>query len=137
MEIKKEIPSGIINGSNTVFTLLNVPSLIDDLWIDGAIYTSFSVSENIITLTDAPTLSIFVDYATGSTFIPDTTDITFGDIKAEVWSLLGQKSTSTNFSDTRVGQKINTVMRNVCRGRVTSLIDTNRIYRAGNLWFIK
>ena len=33
-EIKKEVPSGLINGINKVFVLANTPTLIDDLWMD-------------------------------------------------------------------------------------------------------
>ena len=129
-DIKKEIPSGAINGVNKVFTLLNTPTQIDDVFMDGAIYTSFSIVGNILTLTDAPTLSLFVDYSTGITFIPATSSVTFGDIKAKVWSLLGQKPSSTNFSDTIIGDMINLTIRSILRGRITSLLDPNRIYRA-------
>lgn len=43
MFIGKEVPLGTINSVNTVFTLANKPLYVDDLWIDGAIYTSFSI----------------------------------------------------------------------------------------------
>lgn len=41
--VKKEIPTGAIDGSNRVFLLENVPSQIDDVFMDGAIYVSFSL----------------------------------------------------------------------------------------------
>lgn len=66
--------------------------------MDGVIYTTFSLTGNVLTLSDAPTLSLFVDYSTGSTFIPETNDVTLGDIKTKIWNLLGETSSSTTFS---------------------------------------
>lgn len=87
------------------------------------------MSGNIITMTDAPTLSVFVDYIYGSTPIPVTSSVTFGDIKSKVWNLLGQNSSSTTFSPSVVGTAINAEIKRVIRGRITSKLDPNRIYR--------
>jgi len=63
MFISKEIPTGVINGSNTVFTLAYTPYQVDDIWIDGGIYEgSVSVAGNQLTLGDAPSFTIYVDY---------------------------------------------------------------------------
>lgn len=60
--ISNEIPSWVINGVNKSFTsslsILSVTSII----MDWAEYFDFVVSWATITLTDAPTLSIYVDY---------------------------------------------------------------------------
>jgi len=135
--VSKEIPSWVINWVNKVFTLLNAPTQIDDVFVDWVIYTDISLSWNILTLTDAPTVSIFVDYTYGATPIVVTSSITFGDIKTKVWNLLGQRNTSTIFSDPIVGDAINMEIKRVISGRVTSKLDPNRIYRCGKLWFME
>ena len=134
-EIRKEVPSGAIDGSNLTFVLANEPAFIDDVFMDGAIYTTFSIVGKVLTLQDAPTSSLFADYQTGNDYPATIGNVTFGQAKAEVWTLLGQKPTSTVFSDARVGFRINAMVRAVRRGRVTSILDPNRIYRAGNLAF--
>jgi hypothetical protein len=72
--ISKEIPAGLINGINTVFTLSNPIALIDDIWFDGGIYltppgTFFTVG-NTITLGNAPTVSLEIDYYTTPPITP-------------------------------------------------------------------
>lgn len=63
--VSKEIPAGAINGVNTVFTLDNNVSVLDDVFVDGAIYLgTITVLNDTITLADAPTVSIYVDYWT-------------------------------------------------------------------------
>lgn len=135
MDIKKEIPSGIINWVNKIFTTINIISQVDDLWYDWAIYTDFVVNGNQITLNDAPIYSIELDYATWTTNSTTTSQDTFWDIKTEVWDLLWQTSNSTIFSSQKIGKKINAKVREVLRGRITSLLDTNRIYRSGKIQF--
>ncbi len=121
--IKKEIPTGAIDGVNKVFLLANAPSQVDDVFMDGAIYVSFTVVGNVLTLSDAPTLSLYVDYDyAGGSSVVDTT-VTFGEIIQEVWDLLGQTSNSTVFSRSKVGKKINEKVLEVCRGRVKPLIQ--------------
>lgn len=60
--------------------------------------------------------------------------ITYGDIKSRVWGLLGQKSTSTSFSPTIVGDAINNRILDFLRWKITSLLDPNKIYSTGRLW---
>lgn len=133
--IKKEVPTGAIDGSNKTFVLANFPFQIDDVFMDGAIYTTFSLSGQVLTLADAPTSSLFVDYSTAEENVPVFGEVTLGEIKAEVWTLLGQKPTSTTFSDARVQSKINSVIKQIWRGRVTSVLDPRTTYRAGRLPF--
>jgi hypothetical protein len=58
----KETPSGLINGSNTTFILLNTPDYIETVWMDGTLYLAFSVVGNVLTFADAPNSSVYVDY---------------------------------------------------------------------------
>ena len=60
--IRKEVPTWTIDGVNKVFTLLNTPKYIDDIFMDWAIYTTYSLVGKVITLIDAPETSIYVDY---------------------------------------------------------------------------
>jgi len=133
--IRKETPTWTINWVNKVFTLLNTPDFIDDIFFDWAIYTTFTIVGKILTLVDAPTVSLFVDYESTTDEVVIDSTVTFWDIKNKVWNLLGQKSTSTNFSDGIVWSKINSVARRVLKGRVKNLLDKNQIFRAGKLWF--
>lgn len=61
--IPKEIPVWAIDGVNKIFTLSKNIDQLDDVFVDWAIYTDISITwGNQITLSDAPTVSIFVDY---------------------------------------------------------------------------
>lgn len=63
--ISWEIPSGAINWVNTVYTNAYDIYQVDDVWVDWVIYFNYTVTwDNQITLVDAPTLSIRVDYFT-------------------------------------------------------------------------
>lgn len=59
---------------------------------------------------------------------------TYWDLKSKVWTLLGQKSTSTLFSPTIVWDAINSKVLDFLRGRITSVLDPNRIYRSWKIW---
>ena len=134
--IKKEVPVWVIDWVNKVFTLANTPSQIDDLFYDGAIYTSFTLAWNVLTLVDAPEQSIFVDYEVSNTSQATwLTTCTFWDIKTEVWDLLEQRPSSTNFSDRRVWNKINEVSRDIWRWSITNLLDPRDILMSGRMWF--
>jgi len=61
--INNEIPSWAINWVNKVFTLANPIYQMDDVFVDWAVYFAFTVTDTYeITLVDAPTVSIVVDY---------------------------------------------------------------------------
>jgi hypothetical protein len=137
MEIIKEIPSWAIDWVNKSFTFLNSINYINDLWMDWAVYTSFTVTWNIVTLADAPLYSIFADYMPTGSIIPVTSVITYWDIKSKVWNLLWQKPTSINFSNDIVWDEINAISLEVWRGRVVNLLNPQQIIRAGDLWFQK
>lgn len=65
--ISKENLTSQVNGTNKVFTTANNIAQIDDLFVDGAIYFDYTVTaSNEITLTDAPTSSLYIDYYTSS-----------------------------------------------------------------------
>lgn len=64
MFIQKEVPTGLINGVNKVYTLANTPTQVADVYVDGAIYTTFTDASGTLTLVDAPTTTIYVDYWT-------------------------------------------------------------------------
>lgn len=61
--VSNEIPSGVIDSSNKLFsTLYNIQS-ITSLIVDWVEYFDFTIiGDKTITLVDAPTLSIYVDY---------------------------------------------------------------------------
>ena len=134
-QIRKEIPTWDINWTNRVFTLANDVDFIDDLWFDGAIYTSFSRNGRVLTLTDAPNLSIYVDYQTANTVAPIDTTCTTWDVIGEIYNLMWQTPNSTNFNRNRVLRKINSINERIWKGRVTSLLDKRQTFRAGKLWF--
>ena len=134
MQQYKEIPSGVIDWVNKVFTFINEIDYIDDLWVDNVIYNNYSINWNIVTLNDAPTLAIYADYNPKWSVIPVATDVTYWDIKSKVWQLLGQKPTSTNFSNEIVWDEINVSSLDIWRGRLTNLLN-QQIIRAWNLWF--
>jgi len=133
--ISKEVPTGTIDGVNKIFTLSNTPQYIDDIFFDGAIYTTFSLVWKVITLADAPTIALLVDYESTEDEIVVDSIVTFWDIKNKVWNLLVQKSTSTNFSDTIVWDEINHITRAILKWRIKNLLNPNITFRAGKLWF--
>jgi hypothetical protein len=136
MEIKKEIPSWVIDWVNKVFTTLNNIAQVDDIFLDWAIYTTFSYVDNVITLDDAPNISLFVDYSTSIENSDVWTDITLWDILTKIWNLLGQKQTSTTFNRTILIQEINRISRQILRGRVKSILNPNQIFRCWDFWFM-
>lgn len=81
--VTNEIPTGTINGTNTVFTLVRTAYQMDDVLIDGASYTgSVIINGNQITLSDAPLYELIVDYYDAPpnnlvypSYIPATTSV--------------------------------------------------------------
>lgn len=134
MRISKEVPIWVIDGNNKIFTTLNPIDSIDDLWIDGAIYVWYTFISNVITLSDAPTATIYLDYKTADTITPITSNTTLGRVKQRVWTQLGQKSTSTNFSNEIVDREINILANEIWRGKIVNPL-TNRVHRAWELFW--
>jgi len=61
--IANEVPSWAINWVNKVYTTVNNISQVDDIFVDWTIYTDYTVTWiNEVTLVDAPTASIIIDY---------------------------------------------------------------------------
>jgi len=135
MFINDEVPTWAINGVNRVYQTLNTPSKMVAVIVDGADYKDYSLYTNILTLTDAPTASIYIDYFYGVTPTPTTSDVTLGDISDKVYSLLGQRPTSTTFSQPIVTQTTNNIIRTLCKGRYKS--PTGQAFRCGKLWFME
>jgi hypothetical protein len=138
--VVNETPAGLINWVNKVFTFINDIDEMVTLVFDWTEYTDFvvnSLNKKQITLVDAPIYALYADYYPLTSEITEDTTITFWDIKTKVWSLLWQKSTSTTYSDTIVWDAINEIARKVLKGRVRSLLDPNKTYRAGKLWFLE
>lgn len=131
-----ETPSWFIDWINKTFVLLNDVDYITSIVFDWWDYVDYTVSGKIITLSDAPRYSIRVDYYTTTSNTPTYSYETFWDIKERIWEELGQTADSINFSDKIIGRKVNATIRLILKGRVTSLLDTNRIYRAWNIWFL-
>jgi hypothetical protein len=59
---------------------------------------------------------------------------TFWDLKSKVWDLLGQRSTSINFSSAKVGEALNQRILDFLRGKIKSVLQENKTYSCGKLW---
>lgn len=79
--IYNEQLSGVVNGTNTVFTSNSQIDEVESIRIGGAEYTNFSFVGNTITLGEAPTVSLgspYMDYfVAGVTPVPSTSTKTF------------------------------------------------------------
>ena len=135
--IVKETPTWTINWINKVFTLLNTPSQVDDVWVNNLIETWYTLVWSVITFVTAPIYSVLVDYTTWTTTNIDYWQDEFLDIKTEVWDLIWTTSSSTTFTSAKVWKKINTKINEVIRGRITSLLNPQIIYRAWLLPFME
>jgi hypothetical protein len=136
MYIVKEIPTWAINWVNKVFTLLNTPSQVDDVFVNGLVTTAYTLVWSVITFTTAPIYSVLVDYTTWTTTAIDYWQDTFIDIKNEIWDLLWTTSASTIFTSAKIWKKINAKIMEVSRWRITSLINPQTIYKSWKLDFL-
>lgn len=74
--ISKEIPVGVINGANVTFTTAQNIASIDNVWVDGGIYLgTYNSTANVLTLGDAPTVSLYIDYYSTPPAPPDPVDV--------------------------------------------------------------
>lgn len=80
--ISNEIPSGVIDGANLIYTTAFPIQQVLSLSVDWAEYYWFSFNDTTLTLQDAPTLSIHIDYL-GSGFVsnPVLTVTTLQDLR--------------------------------------------------------
>lgn len=132
--IAKEIPSWVVDWINTVFTLLNDVDYVTSLYIDGAIYVDFTRSGKVLTLSDAPTSTIFTDYYTANSILPIVTNTSLWDVKSKIWRLLGQRSSSVNYDTDVLTEEINDFLQNLWRGKVMNPI-TKQYIRTWNMYF--
>lgn len=132
--IPKEIPSWVIDGINKIFTLLNDVDYITSVYLDGAIYVDFTLSGKVITLSDAPTSTIYVDYYTADSIIPIVTNTKLSDVKTKIWRLLWVQPNSGNFSSEILTEEINDVMSDIWRGNIVNRL-TNKIISSGWMYF--
>ena len=133
--IWKEIPTGVIDWVNKVFTLLNDVDYIDDIFYDWWVTSDYTRVWKIITMTYAPQSSIYVDYYDKTAQSITTSTYTFLDIKNKVWALLWAKSTSTNFSSAIVWDEINRQGRAIWKGRIINKLNPRQIFKAGFMYF--
>lgn len=133
--IPKEIPVGVVNWVNTVFTFLNDIEYITSIYLDGAIYIDF-VREGTrsIRLTDAPTISIFWDYYTADSILPIETNVSLWDVKSKIWRLLWQRGTSVNFDSATITGEINDLMQEIWRGKYMNTL-TNQYMMSDGMFF--
>jgi len=131
-----EQPKGLLNGSNTVFTLTYVPAFVICLWLNGAGQNPFTpdytISGNTITYTDAPSSNaqhwiVYIragtagtagkqarEFAAGTDGVDYGNSLTFnvlGDLSVGVWLKL--PSTAAGTIITR-GYNSATVSKNSC-----------------------
>jgi len=92
-QITNEIPSGTIDSVNTVFTTANPIAMIVDIIIDGVEYFDYTVvyGSNTITLDDAPTASIRVDYYDTASYVT-ATGMSAGDLRIDFNRILKDTS---------------------------------------------
>lgn len=134
-KIYKEVPTWVIDWVNKSFTFLNDIDVVDDLWMDNVIYTSYTFVWKIVTLTDAPTVSIFSDYIPVNTVVQADTTVTLWDIKTAIWNNLGTTSSSTIFWNDVLNDEINSLMSDIYRWIVHNILNW-KIYKAWKLSFI-
>lgn len=133
--IFKEELDWIIDWNNKEFKTREKLIEMEDLWVDWAIYTYYTIDWNLITLEHAPTSSIYADYTTVGTTLSVPSDVTLWDIKTEVWRLLWQRPTSINFNKTVLGQKINSIIEQVWNWKIVNVLDPKEVIIASNMSF--
>lgn len=123
--ISNEIPSGVIDSSNKVYTLSYNALQITNLIVDWVEYFDFITSNKTLTLTDAPTLSIRADYIgtwyssvvwANITVLQDLRDI-FYDILRET------EQDSSAYPLTLVDLLINAAQQKIIAGRIINPIN--------------
>lgn len=132
--IPSEVPSWVINGINKIFTLLNDVDYIVLLTFDGATYVDYTRDWKVITLSDAPTSSIYVSYYTADSIVPIVTNTKLSDVKTKIWRLLWVQPESGNFSSEILTEEINDVMSDIWRGNIVNRL-TSKIMSSWGMYF--
>lgn len=118
--ISKEVPTGTINSVNKTFTLANDIFQIDDIWIDGAIYSGTTTTSGaVITLTDAPTATLTIDYWSDDPVL-SLSSVSLLQIKQDFYDIVGEQTTSTVYPSSDSGgdyveNLANRVQDTICR----------------------
>lgn len=137
--VSNEIPSGLIDSSNKVYTLANNSLQITNLIVDWVEYFDFVciTGTNTVTLTDAPTLSIRADYiATWYSSTPWANLTTLQDLRDTFYDILREtEQDSSAYPLTLVDLLINAAQQKILAGRVINPINGQEA-RKGILHFL-
>lgn len=137
--ISNEIPTWTIDWANKVYTLANNSLQITNLIVDWVEYFDFicAVWTNTVTLTDAPTLSIRVDYiATWYSSTPWVNLTTLQDLRDTFYDILREtEQDSSAYPLTLVDLLINAAQQKIVAGRVINPINWQEA-RKGVLHFL-
>ena len=135
--ISNEVPSWTIDGVNKSFSTANTILSVVSLSVDGAEYYWFTFDSQTLTLTDAPTLSIRVDYiATWTNANPALNIVTLTDLLDATYKVLWESSSNTNYNSDTVTEKINSIVDDVCKWLYIHP-QTQQRYTAGDLSFLR
>lgn len=118
--ISNEIPSWAINGVNKVYTLSVVWHSIISLSVDWVEYYDFTFVTNTQTLTlvDAPTLTIRVDYIGAGMSTPSLTLIDTQDLRDIFYGILREEWPSSAYPLILCDLFLNTAQKKIVNGRV-------------------
>lgn len=136
-----QIPSWAINWVNKEFLLSEEPIAILDVVLDWVEYYSFSVVGKILTLLDAPTNNLWVDFEYGTSPAPISTNWygnTLKEIYDRVYTMLAEETDVDLFNlEKTVKPTINQVHNNICKGVVADeTTQPHTIIRARELRFL-
>lgn len=124
--ISGETPAWVIDGVNKTFTTQYNAHQVEDLLVDGADYRGFTITNNIIVLEDAPTVSITIDYYYSSTNTDPAGITTKSQMRDRVYGLLVEYSDSDTYSTTEVDDMINEYENDVCFWFVVDITSDRR-----------
>ena len=120
--IANEIPSWIIDSINKTYTLAYSAIQITDVIMDGVEYFDFTSTASTLTLADAPTLSLRVDYIAGwYSPIPALNMTTLQDMRDTVYDILRETEQDTSsYPLNLVDLFINSAQQTILSWRVVS-----------------
>lgn len=136
--ISNEIPVWVIDWANTVFTTAFGILQAVSVSVDGAEYYSFTTSWTTLTLTDAPTLSLYIDYiGWGINANPALNITVLSDIFEEIYKILGEPSDSSNYDQqTVVLPRVNDIVDSICKWKYINP-SNSQAFTAGDLSFLR